>query len=50
MNETEQCPQCGQTRAEGYVVVHVPVRFLIFTKLVRLLYSPRCGFLKASML
>lgn len=38
MDETKQCPQCGQTIAEGYVVTSVGPGLL--------LYSPRCGFMK----
>ena len=52
MSEMEKCPQCGQGRDEGYLAVEAPVSFRVLffsiTKIVRLLYSSRCGFLKIS--
>lgn len=38
VDETKQCPVCGQTLANGYVCTPVGPGFF--------LYSPQCGFMK----
>lgn len=41
VDETKQCPRCGQTLANGYVVRPMGPGLL--------LYSPACGFLKYKL-
>lgn len=50
MSELTACPVCGQTILEGYVSVEAPITlrfwFVAITRIVRVLYSSRCGFLR----